>query len=227
MEDKKIKLCIFDLAGTLVQDKNYVRKIFIQAFKKYDIVVTAEVVDRWMGFEKKLAIDSILNEINVKGRKKLVTTIHHTFTHMMNEYYSHHLKSIAYAEATLKKLKAKGLKLAVNTGFGKETLHLILESLGWYGYFDAYISSDQVVAGRPHPYMINYIKKTAKISDPSQIAKIGDTPSDLLEGQRSKCGLNLGICSRNFPLEEMKKYPHTHLVNNLREAADIILAHTA
>ena len=58
MEDKKIKLCIFDLAGTLVQDKNYVRKIFIQAFKKYDIVVTAEVVDRWMGFEKKLAIDS-------------------------------------------------------------------------------------------------------------------------------------------------------------------------
>lgn len=80
MEDKKIKLCIFDLAGTLVQDKNYVRKIFIQAFKKYDIVVTAEVVDRWMGFEKKLAIDSILNEINVKGRKNwslpFITLLH-------------------------------------------------------------------------------------------------------------------------------------------------------
>ena len=221
-----IKLCVFDMAGTLVLDNNNVLKIFRKSFQTQGLTVKADIVNEYMGYEKKYAIQSILKESGIqKNKTKLTAAIYKAFNQMMLEHYESHVKPATYANTAMQKISAAGIKIALNTGFGKTIMKTIINTLEWNEVIDACISSDQVVSGRPYPYMIDHLIKKLKISDSSQVAKIGDTPSDLLEGFNAECGLNIGIYSKNFPKDVLKKHPHTHLVNNLREATDIILLH--
>ena len=212
------------MAGTLVQDKNIVQKVFIASFKAFDLNVNPVFVNSVMGYEKKWAIMKLLESVtDIQSSKKLITDIYKIFNQNMIEYYLAHAKPVASANTILKKLKSHKLKIGVNTGFGKDIMNTIISSLNWDDLIDARISSDQVAKGRPHPHMIEYLKMKTKISSNHEVAKIGDTPSDLLEGNQAQCALNIGIFSKNFPLEELKKYPHTHIVPNLNTAVSIIL----
>ncbi|MEP7321725.1 MAG: HAD hydrolase-like protein, partial [Saprospiraceae bacterium] len=154
-------------------------------------------------------------------------TIYTVFNKSMIEFYVHHSKPAAYATASLKKIKSQDIKIALNTGFGKEIMNTIIKALHWEDLVDACISSDQVEAGRPHPFMIEMLKKRTRVLNNAQVAKIGDTPSDLMEGKQAECALNIGIYSKNFPLKIMKQYEHTHLVANIREATSIVLNYNA
>lgn len=228
MQNEKIKLCVFDLAGTIVQDNNAVQKVFIKAFKDHDLKVDPHQVNAMMGYEKKYAITKLFESTGSPwSAKKMIPAIHKSFNEGMIKYYLDHAKPMVYANTALKKIKAQDIKIAVNTGFGKRILLTIIDSLQWQDLIDASISSDQVSEGRPQPFMIEALKKKTKVMSSKQVAKVGDTPSDLMEGHHADCALNIGIYSKNFPLEEMKKYPHTHLVPTLKEATMIILAHNA
>ncbi len=224
MKSNQIKLCVFDLAGTLVVDHNYVRKYFIKAFHEADLHLDADLVDGQMGVEKKKAILTLLNHFpQLKGKQTLANKIHTSFNEGMIDYYTHHAKPMPFANTTITKLKEHGYKIAVNTGFGKKIMKTILHTLRWNDVMDVAISADQVLAGRPAPDMIEYIMKKTKINDPGQIAKIGDTPVDLKEGHNAKCALNIGIAKDQIKANELLSYPHTHVVPNLRTALEIIL----
>lgn len=226
MKSKKIQLAVFDMAGTTVYDKNYVQKIFIKSFKNFDIRITPAQANEVMGIEKGKAIETIIGQVRSKNEGVIKTEdILHFFNDEAIGYYLEHARPVPYAVNSFKKLKKAGILIALNTGFGEAVMNCIINSLGWNEYIDARVSAEQVKAGRPFPFMIDSIKKMTRINDPETIAKIGDTPSDLLEGQRSSCGLNIGICSANFPMEKLQTFPHTHLVSNLRQSVAIILNH--
>jgi len=226
MKAKKIKLAIFDMAGTTVYDNNYVQKIFIESFANFDIDITADQANQVMGIEKGKAIQTIIDQVRENNLGVIKTEdILRFFNNEAIGYYLEHSKPVPYALNSFKKLKQAGILIALNTGFGEDVMNCIINSLGWNEYIDARVSADQVKAGRPFPFMIDKIKKMTHVNDPETIAKIGDTPSDLLEGKRSSCGLNIGICSSNFPMELLQSFPHTHLVANLRQSVPIILNH--
>ncbi|MEO5582542.1 MAG: HAD hydrolase-like protein [Saprospiraceae bacterium] len=228
MEKEKIRLCVFDIAGTVLRDNNDVQKIFIKSFKAFGLTADPRAVNQVMGYEKKYAIKTLLQGMNSKIKLKSMTeTIYSVFNQSMIDFYLNHSKPTAYAEVSLKKIKSQDIKIALNTGFGKEIMNTILTALHWEDLVDARISSDQVVAGRPHPFMIEMLKKRTGIINGAQVAKIGDTPSDLMEGKQAECALNIGIYSKNFPLKIMKQYEHTHLVANIREATSIVLDYNA
>lgn len=62
-------------------------------------------------------------------------------------------------------------------------------------HIDGSIVSEEVGAGRPHPFMIQELMKRFNISDPSHVAKCGDTCRDMEEGRAAKCGLVIGVLS--------------------------------
>ena len=62
----------------------------------------------------------------------------------------------------------------------------------------------------------------AGIDIPDEVAKVGDTASDLLEGTAAGCKYVIGITSGAFSKEELEKEPHTHLIVHLNEILTIL-----
>jgi phosphonatase-like hydrolase len=123
------------------------------------------------------------------------------------------------------KLHDAGIKVALDTGFGRKITDTIIKRLGWdKGLVDASCASDEVAKGRPYPDMITKIMNELGIEDTLQVAKTGDTPVDLEEGQNTNCGLVIGVSSGAYKAEELQEFYHTHIVPSVVEACELILA---
>ncbi len=224
MSNSSIHLAIFDMAGTTVHDNHYVQKIFQKSFAQFGLRITPQQANSVMGLEKNKAIRELLEQLGAsQAQRTLAGEIYQHFTRESVSFYLRNSRPAPYSLSCFNTLRRHGILIALNTGFSEVIMNTIIRCLDWNHRIDDRISSDQVRAGRPEPFMIRRLQYRLKIDDPSRIAKIGDTPSDLLEG--AICGLNIGICSGNFPREELMKYPHTHLVGNLKSAAEIIINH--
>jgi phosphoglycolate phosphatase-like HAD superfamily hydrolase len=57
---------------------------------------------------------------------------------------------------------------------------------------------------------------------PLEVAKIGDTASDLQEGSSAGCGWVIGVTSGAYTRVELAKEPHTHLVGQIPEILPIL-----
>src|SRR5262249_13012847 len=95
----------------------------------------------------------------------------------------------------------------------------VLDRLGWSegNLIHATITSDEVARGRPHPDMILALMQKLGISDAGAVAKLGDTPADLLSGAAARCGWNIGRTCGTHARSGLEPYPHTHLIDQLGE----------
>jgi phosphoglycolate phosphatase-like HAD superfamily hydrolase len=66
--------------------------------------------------------------------------------------------------------------------------------------------------------------KLTGVADPKEVAKVGDTPSDLEEGTSAGCGLVIGVTNGTHRREQLAAYPHTHLIGSLKELPALVLA---
>jgi phosphonatase-like hydrolase len=120
---------------------------------------------------------------------------------------------------TFKILRGAGVKVALNTGFSRNIAQVIIDRLGWTtnGLIDASIASDEVTHGRPHPDMIWNLMVNVFVDDPLRVAKIGDTPVDLEEGENAGCGWLIGVTSGSHSREQLQNSPHTHLIDSVAD----------
>jgi phosphoglycolate phosphatase-like HAD superfamily hydrolase len=92
---------------------------------------------------------------------------------------------------------------------------VILARLGWRERIDASIASDEVDRGRPYPDMILELMRRFDVSNPSRVAKVGDTPADLEEGDNAGCGLIVGVIGGTHTRGELEPIRHTHLIEDI------------
>src|SRR5262249_15130210 len=122
-------------------------------------------------------------------------------------------------------LAANGLGITANAlhevkGMDKrEALRTLIDRLGWERdeLIDASVTSDEVERGRPHPDMIQRLMRKLGITDPRRVAKVGDTPADLLEGKNAGCGLVVGVTQGSSAPEQLSRFPHDHLLRSVAE----------
>lgn len=226
-----IKLVVFDMAGTTVEDKDNVHGALISAFKKFDYEILREDANKVMGIPKPIAIGQLLkDEFGVKGEKlkTLTEKIHTEFLKDMIAFYRTDLsvKSKQNAEATFELLKAKKIKVGIDTGFSRDIADTIIKRLGWEKnkLIDFSITSDEVKNGRPHPDMIFEAMKIANIKSANEVAKVGDTISDLEEGTSAGCKFVVGITTGAYTRKQLEHHPHTHLIDDLMEIVEIVSA---
>ena len=224
-----IKLVVFDMAGTTVKDENKVADTFSTAMKKYGYHVTVANVNPLMGYEKSIAITKMLHqhEPNVtKITPQLIHQIHQEFIDLMIRYYQTApvLEALPNAEATLAALKYSGIKIGINTGFSKDIAQTIIQRLQWCekGLIDYLIGSDEVEEGRPAPSMINRLMKLAGITNPQQVAKVGDTEVDIREGQNAGCKYVIAVTTGAFTRAELEPYNPTHIIDDIADVINII-----
>ncbi len=223
-----IKLVVFDMAGTTVEDRDFVHQALMDALADENVMVTRDDVNEVMGYPKPVAIARLLNDHNSGDHQPdepYVMQIHDNFVNRMIRFYQEDpaVKSKKGAEETFAKLKEKGIKVALDTGFDRQIANAILKRLGWEnGMIDLSVASDEVDHGRPYPDMIFKAMELANIPDAEMVMKIGDTLSDLQEGKAAGCRYVVGVTTGAFKREELMNEYHTHLIEELPEVLEIV-----
>jgi phosphonatase-like hydrolase len=210
------ELVIFDMAGTTVIDSGSpVHRCLREALAGAGVAVTHEQVNAVMGLPKPDAIRQLL----VCGSEARVAEIHTQFVQRMIAYYKSepHVAEIPGTSLVFVKLRQAGIKVALDTGFSRDIADIIIERLGWRLLLDGSVTSDEVPRGRPHPDMVFALMSRFGVGSAGQIAKIGDTPSDLHEGTAAGCGWVVGVWEGSHTEAELRAHPHTQLLANITE----------
>jgi phosphonatase-like hydrolase len=226
-----IQLLVCDLAGTTVHDNRDVHRILQQTLERHGVTISLDDANEVMGIPKPNAIKALLQKQYTGNRpitSQWTDEIHRDFVSSMIAFYKTD-PSVAEkpgVSEVFRKVKEKKIKIAIDTGFDRQITDPLLERMGWQKnrLIDASVTSDEVERGRPYPHMIFRAMMLTGVSDAEQVAKVGDTISDLQEGNAAGCKLVIGITTGAFTRDQLMKEYHTHLIEELDELVDIILA---
>lgn len=224
-----MQLVVCDLAGTTVKDNKDVHRVLQMVLREYDVHVTINDANEVMGLPKPLAIRLLLEkrkERTIKVTSELIGSIHRLFVTEMINFYSNDdfFGEKDGVSGTFRRLKENGIKVAVDTGFDREITNAILKRVKWIDnqLIDVSVTSDEVTNGRPHPDLVFKAMQLAGVSDAKAVAKVGDTISDLIEGNSAGCGMVVGVTSGAFPKERLEQEKHTHLIENIPQLLNIL-----
>jgi len=215
-----IKCVVFDMAGTTVDDTgNIVGYSMAQAFREVDFIFSPTQVAKYMGMSKPNTIRNLLEE--------KVDVVYRAFVENMKAYYAEYAEEITGATKVFAALRERGIKVALNTGFPREIVTVILEKLKWDGWkVDAVVCSDEVVRGRPYPDMILRIRSDLGLNmsrTPStEIMKVGDTEVDIYEGGRAGCGMVVGTSYGSAGAAKLIEAGADHIISSLEEVLDLV-----
>lgn len=223
-----IQLAVFDIAGTTVADDNAVATAFQKAFEQHGIHIAEEEARPLMGYKKTEAVRLILQRHGQEDTAEKVNAIHESFVNEMNDYYEYSpaVRAMPDAEAVFLRLKEKGIRIALNTGFPRVIADTILARLQWKekGLIDEYIASDEVAAGRPSPFMIRELMQRLQVNDAAAVAKIGDTEVDVHEGRQAGCSLVVAVTTGAFTREQLVEHTPDAIVDNLSVIPELIFS---
>ena len=227
---RKIDLVVFDMAGTTVNDEDGVNRCIRDALKGVGLEVASPDVNRVMGLPKPRAISLLIEQY---GRSAdlgpRLESIHADFVRQSMEFYASDpaVHEIPGASLVFDRLRSGGLRIGLNTGFNRAITDVILDRMRWGERIDAAIASDEVSRGRPFPDMIRELMRRLGVVQAARVAKVGDTPADLEEGHNAGCGLIVGVTSGTHTRAELAPFPHTHLVDSVRDLPNLLGFHTA
>jgi phosphonatase-like hydrolase len=204
-------LVVFDLAGTTVEDAGQVPAAFVAALAAHGVPVTAEQLAAVRGASKRQALLQLLPD--GPGRGQLAEEAYASFRRELAARFAAGVRPVPGAEATFRTLKARGVRIAFNTGFDRDTTALLLSSLGWSsGVADAVVCGDDVPRGRPAPDLILRAMALTATSTPDVVASVGDTTLDLEAGHAAGVRWNVGVLSGAHGRERLERAPHTHIL---------------
>jgi phosphonatase-like hydrolase len=214
-----IELVVFDMAGTTVHDGDAVSTCFRAALANVGVVPALEAVNAVMGYHKPEAIRKLLADAGRPSGEGEVDAVHADFDARMRRYYDSDpaVREIAGATAVFAALRGQGVKVALNTGFGRPIVDTILRRLRWTEAVDATIASNEVPRGRPHPDMIRHLMAKLGVDDAKRVMKVGDTFVDIEEGINAGCGLVVGVTTGSCTRAQLDAYPMARVVDSVRE----------
>ena len=215
-----IELVVFDMAGTTVNDDDSVNRCLRDSLAAAGLSVTAAQVNAVMGLPKPTAIAILIEQSDSRNElRDQIDAIHDDFVSRSIAFYRDDpsVYEVPGTTRVFEVLKRSGIRVALDTGFSRSIAGVILDRLGWSQRttIDATICSDEVRRGRPHPDMIQAIMARFEVGDPERVAKVGDTPADLQEGEAAGCGLVVGVTGGTHSRRELEPYPHTNLIETI------------
>ena len=132
----ELKLAIFDVAGTVIEDHGEVVSSLVDALAAHGIGVEQRGTGRVQGCSQARG-DPLLRLAQAQrtAQRPAVEAVYADFVRLVNGRYEEQLAPIAGAEEVFESLRKRGMQLALTTGFGKPTLELVVRRLGWQEWF--------------------------------------------------------------------------------------------
>ncbi|GEC71621.1 phosphatase [Flavobacterium flevense] len=222
-----IKMVVFDMAGTTVNEDNLVYKTVQKSINQEGFEVTLdEVLKYGAGKEKHKAITDVLTACtNEKNLDTAADRIFVKFKEALEKAYDESdIDTFQGMETFFEKLKKHGIKVVLNTGYDFKTANKLMQKLNWRVgvQVDALITSDDVVNGRPHPDMIQMAMAQFGINDSNQVLKAGDSEIDIIEGKNSGCGITVGVLSGAQNRQQLETANPDYILQNVTELESIL-----
>ena len=223
---KNIRMVVFDMAGTTVNENNVVYKTLQKSINEAGYNFTLDqVLEQGAGNEKSEAIRKVLKAYAGIEDTALVNAIYQKFVVQLADAYNQ-LEILAADNAAplFKALKEQHILAVLNTGYNRETAQLLVNRLGWEEgrEFDLLVTSSEVEKSRPNPDMILFAMAHFGIEDASSVVKIGDSIIDIEEGKNAGCGLNIGITGGAHTAEQLRSGNPDYVLNNLIELLPVL-----
>lgn len=221
---EKIELVVCDMAGTTVRDAGQVPQAFKSALAAHGIAVTPQAINSLRGASKRLAILNLIPD--GADRASLAERVYATFVEHLAQVFNGTVEPVPGAREMIDMLRQRGVRVALNTGFDRETTRLLLDALRWHeGVVDAVVCGDEVAQGRPAPYMIFHCMEATGVADVSRVANVGDTVLDLQAGHNAGVALNIGVLSGAHKRDQMQQQRHTYLIESVADLPELLNRH--
>jgi phosphonatase-like hydrolase len=219
-----VEMVAFDVAGTVLNDDGLVIAAFKNAFE-------ATQPDLWPthGAEwTQYAIDTM-------GQSKI-----HVFTELLGDAEKAHTANVAFeesyvseiaevgavpiagAEDLFKYLRAKGVAIALTTGFSRSTLNTLLIELGWKDLIDISVTPGEAGRGRPHPDMLQKAATTLGITNPASVIVLGDTAADMQAAVSFGAGQAIGVLTGAHDEHRLHDAGATSVINSVADLKTLI-----
>ncbi|WP_029489445.1 phosphonatase-like hydrolase [Ochrovirga pacifica] len=221
----KIKMVVFDMAGTTIDEKNVVYKTLYNTIYKYTTEVNLELVlQLGAGKEKHQAIKDVLSFLKLSDQLNSEIIFQEFKKALDLAYQNLDVQAIDGVEAMFTKLKTKNIKLVLNTGYNSLVANQLLEKLNWKKeqHYDALITADDVKNGRPKPDMIYKAMELFGIENPSWVLKAGDSAVDIQEGKNANCGVTVGVLSGAQTKEQLETANPDYILDSLAALDTVI-----
>ncbi len=225
-----IKGIIFDWAGTTVDYGCFAPvQVFIEIFKEKQIEVTLEEARKPMGLLKydhvkaMLSMERIANEWkNIYGREWAETDVdemYQSFEEKLFKILPNFATPVPRCLETIKYLRDNDIKIGSTTGYTKEMIDIVAKHAKEQGYAPDYcITSTEMPKGRPYPYMVFQNIITLALDNLYEVAKVGDTVSDIQEARNAgiwAVGIIKGSSELGLTLDEVNSLDKSELAKQM------------
>jgi phosphonatase-like hydrolase len=221
-----IRMVVFDMAGTVVNEDNVVYKTLQGALNEsgFDFGLE-EVLAVGAGKEKFQAVKDILALRDPHYAPDFATTIFKRFNLQLAEAYEKiTVTEQEGATRLFKYLRENNILVILNTGYNRETALSLLKKLKWSigKQIDDLITASDVSQNRPHPDMILLAMKKFGIQNAKHVMKVGDSGIDIEEGRNAGCGITVGITTGAHTWQQLEAAHPDHIIERLADIPDLI-----
>jgi phosphonatase-like hydrolase len=221
-----IKMIVFDMAGTVINENNVVYKTVQSALNHAGIEVTLDqVLAEGAGKEKSKAISDLIQKYTPSKADQFAADVHSAFVGLLEEAYkSLEVYPMEGAEEVFNELKQRGIYTVLNTGYNRHVALQLTTKLNWIigTTVDGLITASDVPSTRPYPDMILHAMKMFAIDDPNQLVKIGDSQIDIEEGKNAKCRFTVGITTGAHTRSQLLEAKPDFIIDSLHQLLPIL-----
>jgi len=219
-----VEMVAFDVAGTVLNDNGLVIAAFRNAFEATQPDLWPTHGEQWTQY----AIDTM-------GQSKI-----HVFTELLGDAEKAHTANVAFeesyvseiaevgavaiagAEDLFKYLRAKGVAIALTTGFSRSTLNTLLIELGWKDLIDISVTPGEAGRGRPHPDMLQKAATTLGITNPASVVVVGDTAADMQAAVSFGAGQAIGVLTGAHDEHRLHDAGATSVIHSVADLKSLI-----
>jgi len=217
---QEIKLVVFDLAGTVIEDTGQVPGAFTAVLRNHGIEVTSDSLREMRGASKREVIQRFVERQPGSGKADVLARteeIYKSFrSTLAGMYEKDGVREIGGATEVFTWLQKRGVHIALNTGFDRTITELLVNSMKWDSdLIDAVVCGNDVTRGRPAPYLIFRAMEMSEVTSVHEVTTVGDTILDLQAGQNAGVRYNIGVLSGAHAREQLEREPHTHLLSSV------------
>lgn len=220
-----ISLVVFDMAGTTVEDSGLVQQSFLAADSHAGLSKTdadREVMLRYvsdtMG-QSKIVVFRHLSGGNEEQAQAANKEFERCYAQLVADGQC---SPIPHAEDIITSFRSRGIKVALTTGFARETQNAIIDALGWHDIADVVLCPGPGVRGRPYPDMALAALMQTETDSVRSMLVVGDTSSDVITGLRAGARASVGVLTGAHNAAQFSEAGATHILDSVADLPGLV-----
>ncbi len=216
-----IELVAFDMAGTTVDDHGLVYVALAGCVRETGATVDDVDLQAWMGTDKLTAIAALMT-LGGADPDGAPEAFQRFLVMLADSYLSTPPVPLPGVESALLSLRELGIKVSLTTGFSDDIAYPMLDSIGWTigDQLDAVVTTSDVSAGRPAPYLIHHAMEKTGVQDVAAVLAAGDTIVDLVAARNAGV-VGVGVLTGALTRDELARHPHHHILPSVVNVLDL------